>query len=90
MATRKPVTNNKPPGTDPFYPVLVDCIFAAQGLIHAGFGALMFMLPQTMSYPGAPNPLDASPDVVRAFGYVVTTSSDSIITIRDFPLSYMY
>jgi hypothetical protein len=87
MATRKPVTNNKPPGTDPFYPVLVDCIFAAQGLIHAGFGALMFMLPQTMSYPGAPNPLDASPDVVRAFGYVLASPCVSIVMIVSFHFS---
>jgi hypothetical protein len=27
--------------SDPFYPVLVDCIFAAQGLIFAGNGALV-------------------------------------------------
>jgi hypothetical protein len=54
--------------TDPFYPVLVDCMYAAQGLIHAGNGALMTMLPEKTTLPGAPA-LNAAPDVVRAFGY---------------------
>jgi hypothetical protein len=35
-------SNSKPSTmSDPFYPVLVDCVFAAQGLIFAGNGALV-------------------------------------------------
>lgn len=53
--------------SDPFYPVLVECIFAAQGLIHAGNGALMTMMPEKASLPASPH-LDAAPEVIRAMG----------------------
>jgi len=53
--------------TDPFYPVLVECAFAAQGLILAGSGALMTMVPEKASLPASPR-LDAAPEVVRAVG----------------------
>jgi hypothetical protein len=60
--------------TDPFYPVLVECIFAAQGLLHAGSGAMMTMLPETSTLPAAPR-LRAEPDVIRAFGCVDVANS---------------